>query len=134
MDGFSIASAYGRPSAFWADVWEQLREEATAGAVFCDGSVTDADEFCEMMSAGHVHPFCIRHHGELGALIWLTNLEGKMCRGHFVVFKKFWGIARYFGSFAVETLLNEKYEDGNYCFDVIVGMIPKINTKAINVA
>lgn len=134
ISGLVMVSAHDRPAAFWVDVWRRMESEAVAGSVFCDGSVEDAEQFAEMMAAGHVHPFCVFMGHDLGAVVWLTNLEGRMCRGHFCVFKEFWPISRYFGSFVVRNLLCQKYENGEYCFDVIVGMIPKINIRAINVA
>jgi hypothetical protein len=129
-----MVAAHDRPAGFWLDVWERLLAESTAGAVFCDGSVESGADFVEMMSAGHVHPFVVFCGGDLGAIVWLTNLEGRMCRGHFCVMKKYWGVSRYFGEHVLTTLLSQKYENGTYCFDVIVGMIPKINIRAINVA
>ena len=129
-----MVSAHDRPAAFWADIWERMSSEMTAGAVFCDGSVVDAAQFADEMAAGHVHPFCVFCDGELGAVIWLTNLEGRSCRLHFVVFKKYWGVSRFLGMYIAKSLLSQKYENGEYCFDVIVGMVPKINTRAVNLA
>jgi hypothetical protein len=130
----SMLAAHDRPAAFWVEVWTRMCAEALAGAIFCDGSIEDAAQFAEMMNAVHVHPFCVFLDGQLAAVVWLTNLEGRMCRGHFFVFKDFWRVSRFLGSFVLRQLLYQKYEDGSYCFDVVVGMVPKINIRAINVA
>lgn len=134
LHGFIMQVEYGRDAGFWSRIWGQMCDESTAGVVFCDGSVETSEQFCEMMGAGHVHPFCVYCNGDLGAVVWLTNLEGRMCRGHFCVMKKYWGASRYLGEFALQTLLSYKFEDGSHCFDSIVAMIPKINIRAINVA
>lgn len=130
----TMISAHDRLPDYWRHVWQRLEQEGVAGTVFCDGSVGDADAFAELMACVHVHPFVVFRGEDPAALVWLTNLEGRMCRGHFCVFKKYWNISRHIGSFVASFLLNQKYDDGSYCFDVLVGMIPKINMKAVNVA
>ena len=134
MSGFLIHPSHGLPRDYWASVWVRMDEEGLTRSVFCDGSICDADSFADLMSCGHVHPFCVFRGADLVALVWLTNLEGKMCRGHFCVFKKYWPESRHIGSFVRSSLLAQKYDDGSYCFDVLVGMIPKINSRAVNVA
>lgn len=134
MQGMIMVPGHNCPGAFWDEVWVRMDREGIARLVFCDGSVEDAATFADLMNCGHVHPFCVFRDQELLALVWLTNLEGKMCRGHFCVFKKYWPESRHIGSFVRSSLLAQKYEDGSYCFDVLVGMIPKINARAVNVA
>lgn len=134
MKDLAMASAHDKGHAFWSYVWDRMIQEDLAGAVFCDGSVEDATTFAEHMGCWHVHPFCVFRGADLVALVWLTNLEGRMCRGHFCVFRKYWPESRHIGSFVRSSLLEQKYADGSYCFDVLVGMIPKINARAVNVA
>lgn len=134
MGKMTMVYPHGCSSMFWDQIWSRMDQEGMAGAVFCDGSVVDAETFAELMGSSHVHPFCVFRGSDLVALVWLTNLEGKMCRGHFCVFRKYWPESRHIGAFVRKSLLEQKYKDGSYCFDVIVGMIPKINTRAVNVA
>ena len=129
----SIAPALNAPPAFWRDVWARLEAEGTARFIFCDGSVRDADSFVSEMNATHVHPFCMFADDKLAAIVWLTNLEGKSCRGHFAVFAQYGIYSRHLGSTMREYLLQMRHETGEYCFDVLVGMVPKLNCKAFNV-
>ena len=129
-----LLPALHRPLGFWSSVWARMEAEGTAGVVFCDGTVTDAPAFAEEMNAPHVHPFCVLRDGLLAALLWLTNLEGRSCRGHFVVFREFWPESRALGAFALRKLLAQTYDDGSHCFDVVLGMIPRRNMRAVNVA
>lgn len=129
----SIAPALSAPPEFWRAVWRRLEDEGTAQIIFGDGSVRTADEFAEQMDAVHVHPFCIYVEDELAAFVWLTNLEGRMGRGHFAIFRQYMQHARFMGAYAREFLLSTRYENGEYCFDVLVGMVPAENIRAVNV-
>lgn len=134
MGNFAMISAHSWSVKDWSHIWGRMVAEGVERSVFCDGSVDGPEAFADLMGCGHVHPFGVFRGSDLVALLWLTNLEGKMCRGHFCVFKKYWPESRHIGSFMRQSLLDQKYEDGSYCFDVLVGMIPKINTRAVNVA
>lgn len=117
---------------FWADIWARVDAEGVAETVFCDGSVQTAEDFAAEMNKPHVHPFRVYCCGKLAAVVWLTNLEGKSCRGHFVVFKEFAHYSRHIGKFMLEYLLSMKFSDGSHCFDVVIGIIPSFNFRAIN--
>ena len=129
----SIAPALSAPPEFWHAVWRRLEDEGTARVIFCDGSVRTAEEFAAEMAAAHVHPFCIRVENEVAAFVWLTNLEGRMCRGHFAIFRQYMRYARFIGAHARNFLLSTRYENGEYCFDVLLGMVPAENIRAVNV-
>ena len=131
--GITIAPAVNAPANFWRDVWRRLEAEGIARIVFCDGTVRDAERFVDEMNAPHVHPFCIFADNELAAIVWLTNLEGKSCRVHFAVFAQHGIYSRYLGSTMREYLLKMRYDNGEYCFDVLLGMVPAENIRAVNV-
>ena len=116
----------------WRSIWQRMVGEGTAITVFCDGTVVDEDGFVSEMNAPHVHPYIVCVDGTPAAVVWLTNLEGRMARGHFVTFKAYSKMARHLGRFAFQQLLTYTYEDGSYCFDVIFGMIPCSNMLAVN--
>lgn len=118
----------------WQSVWSLLSIEGTAGTVFYDGAVCDQFAFSAMMSSPSVHPFRVMCDDKIAGLVWLSNLEPRACRGHFVVFRKYWCISRKIGAFALRRLLEQQYDTGEYCFDVVTGHIPSWNKPAINVA
>lgn len=129
-----ILPAITVPDVYWTGIWAKFVKDGTADSVFCDGSVTDSTSFTDMMGYVFVHPHIVLYDGKLAAIVWLTNLEGKMCRGHFVVFRQFWGKSRHIGSAMRQWLLEQKDSSGNFFFDVLVGMIPASNRPAVNVA
>ena len=116
----------------WRAAWQFMVDDGTAAQVFADGTVTTAEEFIREMRSTHVHPHLVYCDGEVAAIVWLTNLEGRSARGHFVVFSAHMKKARHLGRFALQQLLSYRYESGEHCFDVIAGMIPQRNMIAVN--
>lgn len=129
-----ILPAITVPDGYWTGIWAKFVKDGTAETVFCDGEIADAEAFASMMNYVFVHPHIILYDGALAAVVWLTDLEGKMCRGHFVVFRQFWKKSRHIGSAMRQWLLEQKDSSGNFFFDVLVGMIPASNRPAVNVA
>lgn len=117
---------------FWEQVWRRMEAEGTASVVFADGSVSSGREFAAEMAQPHVHPFLVYYGADLAGVFWLTNLEGRTGRGHFVVFRPYWALSRKLGLFVRDYLLAMRYDDESYCFDVLLGMVPESNYRAIN--
>lgn len=105
-----------------------------ADVVFCDGTVADATAFALEMSAPHVHPFLLFWRGEPCGIFWLTNLEGRSCRVHFALHAEYALLAREIGRASLRILLHGDSGFDSICFDVVVGMVPECNMRAINLA
>lgn len=120
------------PENAWRAAWHFMVDDGTAAQVFADGTVTTEEEFTREMRSTHVHPHLVYCDGQVAAIVWLTNLEGRSARGHFVVFGAHMKKARHLGRFALQQLLSYTYDNGEHCFDVITGMVPRRNMIAVN--
>lgn len=131
MEMFSAKSA---PRSFWIDAWQTMEKSGVSEIVFCDGSVSDSSGFADEMTAGYAHPFLVCEDGVAKLLVWLTNFEGRSCRGHLVFLQCDKRETRRIASYAMRWLLYQKDSNEEYCFDVVVGHVPAHNMRAINLA
>lgn len=116
----------------WLACWQRMEDDGAIEKVFYDGTVTSPEGFVQEMRLPYVHPHIVCVDGTPACIVWLTNLEGRMARAHFLTFKEHSKIARHLGRFAFQQLLTYTYEDGSYIFDVIFGMTPCSNMLAVN--
>ena len=109
-------------------IYDRLAEEGTAKRIFCDGTVTCAEEFADDLLRPGSLPFMVcTAAGVPAACGWLNSIEGRSAQGHSVVFKDFWGkhslqIARHL----LGHILTRRDEHG-YLFDVILCFTPRRN-------
>lgn len=116
-------------------VYARIRAEGTADMVFYDGTVTCEQEFiADMLRPGSL-PFLVYWKGKEAGFTWFNSIEGKSARGHFVIYRDFWGraISAAMGREACTYILTRK-DDYGYLFDVIVGLTPVHNPLAWRLA
>jgi hypothetical protein len=111
-----------------------MEKSGVSEMVFCDGTVSDPLGFAEEMTAGHVHPFLVCEDDVAKCLVWLTNFEGRSCRGHLVFLQCDKRDTRRVASYAIRWLLSQVDSNNEHCFDVVIGSVPASNMRAINLA
>lgn len=110
------------------EAYARLEHDGTAKRVFCDGTVRNAAAFeADLFRAGSL-PFIVFSDASPCAVTWLNSIEGRSVRGHFAVFKPFWGREKtvVIGQSIFEYYLglNDVY---GYLFDVVIGLVPVSN-------
>lgn len=111
-------------------VYNQLVEDGTADIVFSRGEVKTAQEFIALMKHPNNLPLFLVVDQSIKGVAWLNHLSGNYAFGHFAFFKETWGNTREMG----EKIINYWFSfpgDNGPLLDVIVGMVPSKNPRAI---
>lgn len=118
--------------SFIKGLFHRMEEEDAAGAVFYDGSVTCADDFLKTMKFGKNSLFVVEFQGKLAGCVWLNNFEVRRADFHFCFFSPLQGRdAIEAGREIVSELLTMTKDNGEYIFDLFVGLTPTTNRAAI---
>jgi hypothetical protein len=117
--------------SFVRNLFNRMVEDDTAKSVFFDGSVKDPDEFLNIMKFGNNALWIVSVDEEISGVVWLNNFEQKRASFHFCFFSNVWGKDTVsIGKKCVLTLLELK-SNGEYDFDLLTGLVPLRNEKAI---
>ncbi len=117
--------------SFIKSLFDQMVEDDTVKSVFFDGSVQSADQFLDMMKFSHNALFVLNVDSKISGVVWLNGFEQKSASFHFCFFSNIWGKDTVeIGKKCMKTLVELK-TDGQYNFDLITGLIPVRNKKAI---
>ena len=105
--------------------YAMLEREGSARRMFMDGTVRSAEEFEKDLFRPGSLPFLVLHDGQPCGVSWLNTLEGRAARGHYAVFRRYWGrkMSVTIGRSIFEHYLGLRDERG-YLFDVLIGIAP----------
>lgn len=117
-----------------SEILELYRRLAAEGGahVFRDGSVKDEAAFLRMAKAPGT-AFLVAHvRGRRAGVCWLNRFQGRFAQCNFFVFREFWGKdAKALGSWCLRKILSARTRDGDYLFDMLVGITPADNPAAV---
>lgn len=115
--------------------YAMLEREGSARRMFMDGTVRSAEEFEKDLFRPGSLPFLVLHDGQPCGVSWLNTLEGRAARGHYAVFRRYWGrkMSVTIGRSIFEHYLGLRAERG-YLFDVLIGIAPVSNPLAWKLA
>lgn len=100
--------------------------------IFHAGDVTTENQFLARMKASTTSMYVVYADDIEAGLIWLTHFEGKSCRVHFTSFSEVWGMDTVsIGRDAIRQVLYMRDASGDYVFDVLLGLIPAQNIRAV---
>lgn len=119
--------------------YDRMEADGSAEIVFCDGTVTNSDEFMKVMKFGNNMLFFIYYDDTKGlinkpvGIVWLNSFEVRRAEFHFCFFKEVWGkkISIEIGKACVVQLLNMKNGNDVFLFDMLTGLVPVFNSYAI---
>jgi hypothetical protein len=113
------------------ELYRRLLAEGGAH-VFRDGSVPDAAAFLRMAKATGT-AFLVAHvRGRRAGVCWLNRFQGRWAQCNFFIFREFWGPdAAALGRWTLRELLHARAADGDYLFDMLVGVTPADNPCAV---
>lgn len=119
--------------AMLRNAWDRMEREGTRAQVFHDGAIATAEDMVGALLRPGVIPIAAFDEatGDMAALAWLNGHEWRAARGHFVLFRKYWGRKKSvpLGQSIFAYLLGLK-DAGGYLFDVLLGITPASNPMA----
>lgn len=112
--------------------YDRMVKDGIADIVFHDGDVRSSSDFLKKMKIGEVALYVVHSGDDPAGLIWLTNFEARSCRVHFAAFSEYWGKDSVdIGKKAIDRVLCMTDDGGGYIFDVLLGLIPSRNIRAV---
>lgn len=113
-------------------VYRLMEEQGVLSRTLNDGTIKTSVDFTDALLGTWCMPFivCEKKTGDIAACCWFNCIEGRMCRGHFWVDKKFWG--RESIKIIRQCLWNILHynDDKGFLFDTIIGITPASNSLA----
>ncbi len=122
------------PDNVMAAIYYQMKIDGTLDTVFYDGKVNSPEELVSLMKDPINLPVVTLVDKKISGIYWLSGVSNNYAFGHFCAFKNAWG--KYTKEIAQRVLdywFSFPSKDG-FLFDVIIGMIPEFNERAIRYA
>ena len=115
-----------------AQVYRRIVSEETVYKVFYDGSVANTNDFIKFMRNKDNEIYFVEYDGKEAGFFWLTRFIQKSAFINYCFYKNFWGIKTLTVSqLCIDYLFNKKDENGQFTFDVLLGLTPTSNKLAI---
>lgn len=113
-------------------LYDKMVEDQVADTIFFDGEVNSRREFLSAMTSQYNLLYAVECDGLLASACWLNNFSGKTAQMHWTMFGEFWnnGSVRIM-KHTLKNIINLKHPGGEYLFDVLIGLIPVTNKRAI---
>lgn len=106
--------------------------EGTAPMVFFDGTIKCEDDFLSAMKLWSNLLYIIYKENTPVALCWLNQFKNRTCYFHFNCFSPIWGDADECGKYVLRKMITMKDADGDYIFDMFIGLVQTSNKLAID--
>ncbi len=113
-------------------LYERTIRDSTVKTIFHDGSIASGAEFLNAMKHGNNLLYVVTHMAETVGMLWLNRFKGPTCYAHFTAFSNIWGKDTVaIGRDSMRRILFMESRDQKYVFDLVYGLIPQRNTRAI---
>jgi len=124
----------GIPTAADSDVkklWDRTVADGLDVIVFYEVTIQNACDFLKMAKHPGTAFYFIFDGADNIGYTWLNRFENRTARQHFCVFKEYWGRSLDVGRFVLDKLIHMKTPDGEFLLDLLTGLVPAWNEKAI---
>jgi hypothetical protein len=121
------------PDSAIKELFVRTEEDGDVKTVFYDGSIRTPDDFLIAMQQQNTCLWILKDDTDTVGYMWFDRFEGHSARNHGCIFKKHRNKSVSLGKFIFDKAMNLKL-NGQFVFDVIIGVTPKSNTAAINYA
>lgn len=113
--------------------FKRIVRDGLKDIVFHAGDIRTPQDFLKEARDSRRMILYVVYAGNLEAgLIWLTHFEARTCRCHFTSFSETWGMDTVsIGRAAISQVMYGKAAGGEYLFDVLLGLTPSANIRAI---
>ena len=115
------------------EMYSKIERDGLKDIVFSSGDINSPEEFLKEMNRPGAALLYVVYHGDLQiGIIWLTHFEGRSCRVHFTTFSEAWKMdVAAMGRSSSQQIINMRSSSGEYVFDVLLGLVPSFNVRAI---
>lgn len=111
--------------------FEKIKEDGSHISVFSEGGVKTPDDFIKMMKSPQNLPVFVLVDKKISGLAWINGCVENRAFGHFCFFKEVWGTRSLeMGKAVLKYWFSFPGNDGPL-FDIILGMTPGGNKKAL---
>jgi len=113
-------------------LWDRAEKEGWVDQLFHDGNISNRVQFLQYIISPGTLFFVCYFKGDICGFFWLNRLEITHAYCHFAFFKKYWNrkVNIPIGKTAMRMLFNSSKLN----FELILGMLPGSNTRAIQYA
>ena len=116
-------------------LYDAMVRDGVAETVFADGTIRSGEDWLHSITSGNNLLYVVRADGYSAVACWLNSFDGKAAHMHWTVFSKFWNNGSVklmkFAVGEIMSLKRNETESREYLFDVLIGLIPITNTRAI---
>lgn len=114
-------------------LWDRMVEDGSDKVVFYGGGVEDGKGLVEWFkNPQNIVHMVVDDDTEVVSITWINNTTSVSAFFHFCVFSKAWGNTEDLLKMSIKSWFAFKNPDGSYMFDVLMGMVPEINSKAVS--
>lgn len=114
------------------DLYDRMAINGTAKAVFSDGQILSREDWLETMKFPHNFMYVVFSGDKIVAAVWLNRVEMKKAHFNYCAFFNGWRMGSVKGGrMIMDTVMEMKSKDGEYLFDVLMGVTPAVNTSAV---
>lgn len=119
------------PDHVMAAIFYQMKIDGTLNTVFYSGKMNSPEELVFMMQDSINLPVVVLVDGKISGLYWLNGVASNYAFGHFCAFKETWGkCTKEIAKKVMDYWFSFTDKDG-FLLDVIIGMVPEFNERAI---
>ena len=124
--------AYSLPDSVMKGIYSTMVRYHLDKIVFYSGGMNE-DNFLLFMKSPQNVVHTIWEGDEIGIIAWVNGFGANFAYAHFCCFPRTWGSTSIeLGRRSLEYWFNFKKDDGTYLFDVVLGLVPAHNKKAIS--
>jgi hypothetical protein len=116
------------------EIFHKLVSDGLLKTVFYDGRMTSPDGMVSMLKDPLNIPVVVLVDGIISGLWWINGVKSNYALSHFFCFRETWGVCtKEIGEAVLNYWFSFPGDDGPL-FDVLIGMVPGFNEKAIQYA
>jgi len=120
------------PDSEIVDLYKRMAADGTAATVFSDGEITSGEDFLNATKHRENRLYVAFMDGEKSGVAWLNRFEARFARMHWCLFSNQWGKNSVeIGKEVIHTIINMKDGEGNYLYDMMLGIVPSNNKMAV---
>lgn len=112
--------------------WKQFQKDTLNPVLFYDGEMEDFPAFLAWLLAKDKDARFVAANGEIKALYWLNNPQGKSVMIHFCFLRNAFCEQREIGLYVVKSLLLCKDDKGEFVLSALYGLTPKPYRHALS--
>lgn len=112
--------------------FQRIQQDGSANIVFYGDKIKTAKDFISFMKDTKNFPTIITVDGLISGIVWLNGISKNYAFGHFCLLRNTWGEhTLHIGQKVLDYWFSINDKHGDPVLDVIIGIVPSFNTKAL---